>query len=112
MKKKLDINTILIGLVLVAAAGIYFWRNTTAVKGVVAVVRIDGTDKRQEISLEENGIHTIEDGRFIVTLEVQDEKIRFINSLCPDHLCEGYGFIGNEDEIAVCMPAGVAVVIE
>lgn len=112
MKKKLNINIILIGAVLVLAAGMMIWKNTTAVKGGIAVVRVDGTDVRQEISLEEDGTYSIEDGKFPVTLEVKDGQIRFVNSLCPDHLCEGYGFIGMEDEVAICMPAGVAVLIE
>ncbi|MBQ3588282.1 MAG: NusG domain II-containing protein, partial [Oscillospiraceae bacterium] len=38
-------------------------------------------------------------------------RIRFIESICPDHLCEGYGFISYEDETAICMPAGVAVLV-
>ena len=39
-----------------------------------------------------------------VTLEIQDGAIRFYESLCPDHICENYGFISREGETAVCMP--------
>ena len=63
------------------------------------------------LSLEENAVHSIPEGKFIVTLEVKDGRIRFIDSKCPDHLCEGFGFIQHEDESAICMPAGVAVLI-
>ena len=109
--KKLDINKILIGAVLgfsIVALGIRYF---TADKGEYAVVAIDNAETRYEISLEENATHTITEGNFIVTLEVKDGRIRFINSLCPDHLCEGFGFIQHEDESAICMPAGVAVLI-
>ncbi len=112
MKKYLNINNILIGAVLVLAGAMFVFRTATAQKGGVAVVRIDRTEKRMEISLAENKIHTIEDGNFTVTLEVQDGRIRFINSACPDHICEGYGFISMEDDSAICMPAGVAVLIQ
>lgn len=110
-EKKLDINKILIGgllgFSLVAMAIRYF----TADKGEYAMVAIDGSATRYEISLDEEKIHTITEGNFVVTLEVKDGAIRFINSQCPDHLCEGFGFVSEEDDFAVCMPAGVAVMI-
>ncbi len=31
--------------------------------------------------------------RFPVTLEVSEGRIRFINSQCPDHICESYGWL-------------------
>ena len=110
-EKKLDINKILIGGLLVFSIVMLGWRYMTATKGDVAIVAIDSTAKRQEISLAEDAIHTITEGNFVVTLEVKDGAIRFINSQCPDHLCEGFGFVSEEDEFAVCMPAGVAVLI-
>ena len=109
--KKLDINKILIGAVLgfsIVALGIRYF---TADKGEYAMVAIDNAETRYEISLEEDAIHTVTEGNFIVTLEVKDGAIRFINSQCPDHLCEGFGFVSQEDDFAVCMPAGVAVLI-
>ncbi len=110
-ESKIDINKILIGGLLgfsiVALAIRYF----TADKGEYAMVAIDNTETRYEISLEEDAIHTVTEGNFVVTLEVKDGAIRFINSLCPDHLCEGFGFVSEEDDFAVCMPAGVAVLI-
>ncbi len=47
-----------------------------------------------------------------VTLEVSEGRIRFINSRCPDHICEGYGWLSKEHDQAVCMPAGVVVSVE
>lgn len=110
--KKININVVLIGLAVLLSAGLLLWRNMSAQKGETAVVRIDGMEEKMEISLEENGIYTITEGKFTVTLEVQDGRIRFINSICPDHICEGYGFISCEDDSAICMPAGVAVLIK
>ena len=109
--KKFDINKILIGGLLgfsLVAMGIRYF---TADKGEYAMVAIDNTATRYEISLKEEAIHTITEGNFVVTLEVKNGAIRFINSQCPDHLCEGFGFVSEEDDFAVCMPAGVAVLI-
>ena len=111
MKKYLNINTFLIGLVMVLAFGMYFWRTTHANQGGVAVVRLDGTEVRMEIRLDEDKIHEIHGGNLPVYLEVKDGAIRFINTVCPDHLCENEGFIRYEDETAICMPAGVAVLV-
>ena len=110
-ESKFDINKILIGGVLVFSLIMLGWRYFTAEKGDVAMVAIDGTAERIEISLAEEKTHTITGGNFIVTLEVKGGAIRFIDSQCPDHLCEGFGFISEEDDFAVCMPAGVAVLI-
>ena len=110
-EKKLDINKIMIGGLLVFSLVAMGIRYLTADKGEYAMVAIDGTASRYEISLEEEAIHTITEGNFVVTLEVKGGAIRFINSQCPDHLCEGFGFVSEEDDFAVCMPAGVAVLI-
>ena len=110
-EKKLDINKILIGGLLVFSIVAMAIRYFTADKGEYAMVAVDGTNTRYEISLEEDAIHTVTEGNFVVTLEVKDGAIRFINSQCPDHLCEGFGFVSQEDDFAVCMPAGVAVLI-
>ena len=41
-----------------------------------------------------------------VTLEVKDGAVRFVNSVCPDHICENTGWLRLEGEAAVCAPAG------
>ena len=110
-EKKLDINKILIGGLLVICLAMLGIRYLTAEKGTYAMVAIDGTAVTYEISLDTDCVHTISEGKFVATLEVKDGAIRFINSQCPDHLCEGFGFIKDEDDMAVCMPAGVAVLI-
>ena len=111
MKKKININTILIGAVAVLAVALLCWKNFGGTKGATALVRVDGQMNYQEISLEEDAVHYITTGKMKVTLEVKDGRIRFIDSVCPDHLCEEFGFISYEDETAICMPAGVAVLV-
>lgn len=113
MKKLLNINTILIGLVLIAGiAGIIFM-NSNKTAGSVAVVDIKTPEKeeRMEIDLSIDKTYHIETQKYPVTLVVKDGAIRFENSKCPDHLCEGFGWISYDNESASCLPAGVIVVI-
>ncbi|MFQ8832356.1 MAG: NusG domain II-containing protein [Ruthenibacterium lactatiformans] len=60
----------------------------------------------------QDGTYEISEGKLPVTLEVSEGRIRFINSRCPDHICEGYGWLSKEHDQAVCMPAGVVVSVE
>jgi hypothetical protein len=61
------------------------------------------------VDLSNEGIYHI-DGRLPVTLRVTNGRIQFINSVCPDHICEGYGLIPSViNDTAVCLPARVVV---
>lgn len=92
--------------------------------GVIAVTRVmtrtEGATARVEITdaetitlpLDKDGTYEISEGKLPVTLEVSEGRIRFINSRCPDHICEGYGWLSKEHDQAVCMPAGVVVSVE
>ncbi len=112
MKKFLNINTILIGIVLIAGiAGIIFM-NATKKEGAVAIVDIHyfGTQERMEIDLSVDETYHIET-TLPVTLAVEGGKIHFENSQCPDKLCEGFGEIYFDNQTASCLPAGVIVTI-
>jgi hypothetical protein len=111
MKKRiLNINTLLIAAVLIT--GLIFFAIQTSKKeeGSVAYVYVND-EKQQEIDLSKDGTYHIDGGRLPVTLNVKDGAISFINSVCPDHICEGYGYIHNVDEKAVCLPARVYIII-
>lgn len=112
MKKFFNINTILIGIVLVAGIlGIVFMNmnKTTGSKAIVDI-NFNGEKERMEIDLSKDETYHIET-TLMVTLVVENGTIRFENSQCPDHLCEGFGKIGYEGESASCLPAGVVVVV-
>lgn len=78
-------------------------------RGNIAIVSYNG-ERVMEINLSRDGIYHIE-ADYPVTLEVKDGRIRFVDSHCPDHLCEGFSWIGDEYETAICMPARVVVQI-
>ena len=62
------------------------------------------------LDLNQPGIYHI-DALIPVTLEVNDGAIRFIDSVCPNHDCEAFGYIDTPFETAICLPAKVAVQI-
>ena len=111
-KKKLGLNIILIVSVLLVSLVFYGYQRSKEAKGSVAIVDFSNSDTIYEISLDEAGLYTISNGEFPVYLEVVDNAIHFVDSQCPDHLCEDFGLISNINSYAVCMPAGVAVIIE
>ena len=78
-------------------------------EGVKAVVTYNG-EVIAEIPLDEPNTYTIE-GDLTATLVVENGKIRFVNSRCPDKICEAFGWIGSPGESAICAPAKLAVQI-
>lgn len=107
MKNKQNIVFILIILVI---ALLFFVYGMFKPSGSTAIVSIsDG--ETTEINLTKSKIYNIEGAKYPVTLEVANGKIRFINSLCPDHVCEGFGWIFKEEDTAICAPARVVVSI-
>lgn len=72
----------------------------------VAALSIDGKIvELYDLGKEENRrIDLSETYGVPVTLEIKDKAICFYESLCPDHICENYGYISREGETAVCMP--------
>jgi len=74
-----------------------------------AQVTFDGSVV-EVINLEEDAVYHIS-ALYPVTLQTNDGAIRFIDSVCPNHDCEGFGWISATHEAAVCLPAKVAVQI-
>lgn len=58
------------------------------------------------LALSQDGTYPIEGAALPVTLEVKDGAVRFVNSVCPDHICENTGWLRLEGEAAVCAPGG------
>lgn len=113
MKKIFNINTILIAiLVLCSVAGLWYVNANKSV-GAKAIVDIlhNGKGERMEIDLSVDETYHIQ-ANLPVTLVVKDGKISFQKSQCPDKLCEGFGWISYDSDIASCLPAGVIVTID
>lgn len=97
-------NLIFTIILLVVAAGLFLWQRSTAVTGPRAELSY-GKDKSVILSLSKDGFHDISTGKYTVHLEVKEGRIRFVDSPCPDHLCEAFGWLQNENDWAACLPA-------
>lgn len=106
MKKNLWF--VLAALALAALVFFLFHRGGT---GAVARVDVAG-GQTLRLPLNEDGTFSIEGAALPVTLQVKDGAVRFINSVCPDHICEHTGWLQLEGETAICAPAGVVVTVE
>ena len=51
-------------------------------------------------------------GDYVVHLQVKEGAIAFLDSQCPDHVCEQFGWLDKDGAWAACVPAGVYVVVE
>ena len=69
----------------------------------VLVISLSQHEGTEQISLESYGVPA--------SLEISENRIRFIRVDCPDHICENTGFIGKAYQSAVCMPNKAAVSI-
>lgn len=116
MQKKFLQNLLFAAAVLLLAGALTLWQARTNLPGVgpagmTARVTVDGGEDVL-LSLAEDGRYSIGGGRLPVTLEISGGRIRFVESQCPDHICEHYGWLSQEYDQAVCMPAGVVVTVE
>ncbi len=113
MKKFFNINTILILAVLLCGIVGLWYVNANKSSGSKAIVdiRYGGKTERIEIDLSVDDTYHIE-AAYPVTLVVKDGKISFQDSKCPDHLCEGFGWLSYDSDFASCLPAGVVVSID
>ena len=66
----------------------------------------------ETLPLEEDHDYLYEVGGYVVHLQVKDGAIAFLDSQCPDHVCEQFGWLREEDAWAACVPAGVYVQVK
>ncbi len=113
-KRRWLVNILFAAVILCAAAVLWF-----VVRGSAAADESDGRyafvdfgmDITEEIPLDEDRDYYYQVGRYIVHLQVKEHAIAFLDSQCPDHVCEQFGWLGEEGQWASCIPAGVYVVI-
>ena len=67
--------------------------------------------REDAIPLEEDETYSVDTGYYTVHIEVKDGRARFIESPCPDHICEGFGWLSAEDQTATCLPARAVLTI-
>jgi len=72
-----------------------------------AVLSLKNIVKEFPTSKKNKKVHAISN----VSLDIKEGAIAFIQSECPDHICERFGYIKNVGESAICLPAQASVTI-
>lgn len=110
--KKIHVLKNLLLLTVLVAVSLFSWRMILRNRqtGVALLVRITCGDETVSYPLDRDATYVVE-GRLRATIRVEGGAAFFVDSLCPDHLCEGFGRLTKEGDSAVCLPARVAVEI-
>ena len=99
-----------VGVVVLLAALLYFFpRGGT---GRTALIQYGTPQQTMEVPLDRDADYDLDSNGYTVHLQVRDGTIAFVNSPCPDHLCEGFGILQNAGDWAACMPARTSITIE
>lgn len=103
-------------LLLAAAIGIGYAIShaKNAASRMEAVVRYTAAGQTYTIALpmDQNQTYSIVTGTYTVHIQIQDGAAAFVDSPCPDHLCEEFGWLREEYAWAACAPAGAFLQIE
>ena len=110
--KKLLTNILFAAVVLVIAAVLLAVRSHSATGGKLAAQLIYGDNNAVlDIPLDKDETYSVDTGYYTVHIEVKVGSARFIESPCPDHICEGFGWLSAEDQTATCLPARAVLTI-
>ena len=91
-------NLIFALVVLAVAAALYFgWRAARGSKGTGLEAVVDfGSGASETLSLDEDHDYLYDVGDYVVHLQVKDGAIAFLDSQCPDHICEQFGWLDKD----------------
>lgn len=98
--------------VVLAAAGLLFWALRPGQGAALVAVADFGDGITERISLKTDYDYLYDVGDYVVHLQVRDGAIAFLDSQCPDHVCEQFGWLREEGAWAACVPAGVYLTLE
>ena len=91
-------NLIFAAVVLAAAALLFVLYRANAPKAEPLVAVVDfGDGITETIPLDEDHDYLYDVGDYIVHLQVKDGAIAFLDSQCPDHVCEQFGWLSEQD---------------
>lgn len=114
-KNNLLRNMIFALAVLAAALGLLGWRVMQSSKESgetkVAVLTY-GTAEESRFPLDRDAVYDIETNGYTIHIQIENGAATFVQSPCPDHVCEQFGWLRDEGEWAVCAPALAMLQIE
>ena len=105
-------NLLFAAVVLTAAVLLVFLLRPRSKTEPLAAVVDFGDGITETIPLDEDHDYLYDVGDYIVHLQVKDGAIAFLDSQCPDHVCEQFGWLSEQDAWAACVPAGVYVTVQ
>ena len=110
--KKLLTNIIFAVIILAIAAVLLVLRNahTSGSKLRAELIYGDG-NTTMNLPLDVDETYDVDTGYYTVHIEIKDGAARFVDSPCPDHICESFGWLSNEDQTATCLPARAVLTI-
>jgi len=98
-------------LLIICIVFLLFTNNQNTRMKVIAQISYDGkVVKTIDLSQAKDSIFQLETNSN-VSFEIKDGKIRFIDTKCPDKLCENIGFIYKVNSVAICLPNKVSLKI-
>ena len=104
---------VLFAAVVLAAAGLLFFLRCSRPGSAKLEAELTYGDANTvlPISLAKDAAYDVDTGYLTVHIQVQDGAARFVDSPCPDHICENYGWLREEDQSATCLPARAVLTI-
>lgn len=101
---------IVLGILVLFAAGFLLWRAVAAQPGMNAVVTVDGEAVLQIDlqSAEDAQSYTLQNG---VQPVAENHTVRFAESDCPDGICVETGALQKVGESAACVPNRTVVTV-
>ena len=109
---KLWANVLFAAVVLAAAGLLLFLRSSRPGSAKLeAELTYGDTNTVLPLSLAKDAVYDVDTGYLTVHIQVQDGAARFVDSPCPDHICEHYGWLREEDQSATCLPARAVLTI-
>lgn len=110
--KKLFVNLIFAAVILAAAGILFVLRESRPGSSSLAAQVIYGDGNTVlDLPLDKNAAYDIDTGYYTVHVEIRDGAARFVDSPCPDHICESFGWVSAEDQTATCLPARAVLTI-
>jgi hypothetical protein len=97
--KKLLINLVFAAVILAAAAVLLLVRKANQTGAPLCAELIYGdSNTKLTFSLEKDADYDVDTGYLTVHIRIQDGAARFVDSPCPDHICESFGWLSEEPD--------------
>ncbi|MGN0707001.1 MAG: NusG domain II-containing protein [Faecalibacterium sp.] len=110
--KNLFVNLIFAAVILAAAGILFALRGSRSSGSALSAQLIYGSSNTVlELPLNKDASYDIDTGYYTVHIEIKDGAARFVDSPCPDHICESFGWLSAEDQTATCLPARAVLTI-